>query len=162
MRKVIANTTPLIALANIDRLELLRELYGTVFVPQAVLDEIIREPARQRVRGAEWIKVESIQDSSQRDIFRARLHAGEVEVMILAREQKADLVIVDDEAAKKTAKFLGLNVTGTLGILLKAKKEGYLESVEPIMNELIRDGLFISDTVKRLVLKEAGESMSIT
>ena len=77
MRKVIANTTPLIALANIDRLELLRELYGTVFVPQAVLDEIIREPARQRVRGAEWIKVESIRDSSQRDIFRARLHAGE-------------------------------------------------------------------------------------
>ncbi len=82
--------------------------------------------------------------------------------MILAREQKADLVIVDDEAAKKTAKFMGLNVTGTLGILLKAKKEGYLESVEPIMNELIRDGLYISDTVKRFVLKEAGESMSIT
>ena len=77
--------------------------------------------------------------------------------MILAREQNADLVIMDDNAAKKTAKFLGLNVTGTLGILLKAKKEGYLEMVEPIMNELILDGLFISDTVKGYVLKEAGE-----
>ena len=51
--------------------------------------------------------------------------------MILAREQNADLVIMDDNAAKKTAKFLGLNVTGTLGILLKAKMEGYLEMVEP-------------------------------
>ena len=157
MRRVIANTTPLIALANIDRLELLHELYGTIIVPQAVVDEIISEPAKQRVRSATWIKVEAIQDPSQKDIFRARLHAGEVEVMILAREQNADLVIMDDNAAKKTAKFLGLNVTGTLGILLKAKKEGYLEMVEPIMNELIRDGLFISDTVKGYVLKEAGE-----
>ena len=157
MHKVIANTTPLIALANIDRLELLRELYGTIIVPQAVIDEIIREPAKQRVRNAAWIKVEAIRDPSQKDIFRARLHAGEVEVIILAREQKADLVIIDDDAAKKTAKFLGLNVTGTLGILLKAKREGYLEKVEPIMNELILDGLFISDTVKRYVLKEAGE-----
>ena len=157
MRRVIANTTPLIALANIDRLELLHELYGTIIVPQAVVDEIISEPAKQRVRSATWIKVEAIQDPSQKDIFRARLHAGEVEVMILAREQNADLVIMDDNAAKKTAKFLGLNVTGTLGILLKAKKEGYLEMVEPIMNELIIDGLFISDTVKGYVLKEAGE-----
>ena len=157
MPKVIANTTPLIALANIDRLELLRELYGTVIVPQAVIDEIIREPAKQRVRNAPWIKVEAVQDSSQKDIFRARLHAGEVEVMILAREQKADLVIMDDDSAKKTAKFLGLHVTGTLGVLLKAKREGYLEKVEPIMNEMILDGLFISDTVKRYVLKEAGE-----
>ena len=77
--------------------------------------------------------------------------------MILAREQKADLVIIDDDAAKKTAIFLGLNVTGTLGVLLKAKREGYLEKVEPVINELLRDGLFISDTVKSYVLREAGE-----
>jgi len=157
MRRVIANTTPLIALANIDRLELLRELYGSIIIPQAVMDEIIREPAKQRVRRATWIKVEPIQDASQKDIFRARLHAGEVEVMILAREQKADLVIIDDDAAKKTAIFLGLNVTGTLGVLLKATREGYLEKVEPVINELLRDGLFISDTVKSYVLREAGE-----
>ena len=157
MRKVIANTTPLIALANIDRLELLRELYGTIIVPQAVIDEIIREPAKHRVQNAAWIKVVTIRESSQKDIFRARLHAGEVEVMILAREQNADLVIMDDDAAKKTAKFLGFNVTGTLGVLLKAKREGYLEKVGPIMDELIHDGLFISDTLKGYMLNEAGE-----
>ena len=157
MRKVIANTTPLIALANINQLELLHKLYGMIMVPQAVMDEIVRDPARQRVRNSSWIKVETIRDQSQKDIFRARLHAGEVEVMILAREQKADLVIMDDAAAKKTAKFLGLNVTGTLGVLLKAKREGYLEKVEPIMNELLRDGFFINDIVKMYALKEAGE-----
>lgn len=157
MRKVLANMTPLIALANIDRLELLHNLYGTIIVPQTVMDEIIREPARQRVQNSSWIRVEAIQDLSQRDYFRARLHAGEVDVMILAREQKADLVIMDDDAAKKTAKFLGLKVTGTLGVLLKAKREGYLEKVEPVINELIRDGLFISDTIKEYVMTEAGE-----
>ena len=157
MRKVIVNTTPLIALANIDQLELLHKLYENIIIPQAVLDEIIREPARQKVRSASWIRVDSIKDESQKDMFRARLHAGEVEVMILAREQNADLVIMDDDAAKKTAKFLGFNVTGTLGVLLKAKREGYLDKVEPVMNDMIRDGLFISDTVKGYVLKEAGE-----
>ena len=104
MRKVLANTTPLIALANINRLELLHNLYGTIIVPQAVMDEIIREPARQRVRASSWIHVESIHNESQKELFRARLHAGEVEVIILAREQNADLVIMDDDAAKKTAK----------------------------------------------------------
>ena len=157
MRKVLANTTPLIALANINRLELLHKLYGIIIVPQAVMKEIVREPAKHRVRECSWIRVEKIQDSTQKDIFRARLHAGEVEVMILAREQKADLVIMDDDAAKKTAKFLGLHVTGTLGVLLRAKKEGYLDKVEPVMNELIHDGLYISDTVKQYVLNQAGE-----
>ena len=76
MRKVIVNTTPLIALANIDQLGLLHKLYGTIIVPQAVMDEIIRDPARQRVRSSSWIKVEAIRDQSQKDIFRARLHAG--------------------------------------------------------------------------------------
>ncbi len=157
MRKVLANTTPLIALANINRLELLHNLYGTIIVPQAVMDEIIREPARQRVRASSWIHVESIHNESQKELFRARLHAGEVEVIILAREQNADLVIMDDDAAKKTAKFFGLSVTGTLGVLIKAKMEGYIEKVEPIMDELIRDGLYISDVVKKYVLEAAGE-----
>lgn len=157
MRKVIANTTPLIALANIDRLELLYKLYGTIIIPRAVMDEIVRDPAKKRVQDSSWIKIEAIRDNSQKDIFRARLHAGEIEVMILAREQKADLVIMDDDAAKKTAKFLGLNVTGTLGILLKAKKEGYLEKVKPVMNELVLDGMYISDEIKEYVLKAAGE-----
>ena len=127
MRKVLANTTPLIALANIDRLDLLNKLYGTIIVPQAVMDEIVREPARQRVRNASWIKVELIQDHSQKDIFRARLHAGEVEVMILAREQKADLVIMDDdvrkipkavEIAKKTMGIVTENIVFALAVKL--------------------------------------------
>ena len=63
-------------------------------------------------------------------MYKAKLHAGEVDVMILAQaDPKADLVIIDDNAAK-TAKYLGLTVTGTLGVLIKAKQSGIISSVK--------------------------------
>lgn len=80
--------------------------------------------------------MEEIKDHSEKKMYKAKLHDGEVEVMILAQEQKADLVILDDNAAKKTAKYLGLPVTGTLGVLIKAKRMGIIESVKPLITEL--------------------------
>lgn len=157
MRKVIVNTTPIIALAEIDRLDLLHKLYGEITIPNAVFEEILSEPAKSMVTACGWIHVERVQDDSSKVMYKARLHAGEVEVMILALEKQADLVIIDDNAAKKTAKYLGLKVTGTLGVLLKAKKDGIIGTVGPIMSELISNGLFIGDEVKKYVLKQAGE-----
>ena len=157
MPKVIVNTTPLIALANVGKLDLLRKLYGEIRIPEAVVKELVREPARSQVLSADWIKIIPITQPETKGLFRARLHAGEVEVTILAQEENADLVIIDDNAAKKTAKFLGLKVTGTLGILIRAKEKGYLDAVKPVMEKLINDGLFIGDDVYQLVLKAAGE-----
>lgn len=159
MRKVVANTTPLIALTNTGHLNLLRELYGEILIPQAVMDEIKSEPAKSAVEQSDWIKVCSIADDSPKKLFRARLHAGEVEVMILAGEINADLLIIDDNAAKKTAKYLGMNVTGTLGVLLRAKREGRLTAVKPVLVALRADGMFISDEIVSYVLKEAGETV---
>ena len=157
MRRVIVNSTPLIALANADALDLLKQLYHEILIPQAVFDEIKREPTRSKVRNSEWIHVCPIVDISQTRLYRARLHAGEVEVIILAQEQNADLVILDDQAAKMTAKFLGLTVTGTLGVLLRAKREGMIKAVHPILTKIIQDGFFISETVRQYVLEQAGE-----
>ena len=63
------------------------------------------------VMNAEWIKKVLIEGADKKNMFKARLHAGEVEAIILAEESKADLIIMDDYAAKKTAKYLGYNVT---------------------------------------------------
>lgn len=91
-------------------------------------------------------------------MYQAKLHDGEVEVMILAQEGvRADLVILDDNAAKKTAKYLGLTVTGTLGILLKAKKAGIIPVIAPVLEAIKKNGFYISETVERIVLEEAGE-----
>ena len=103
MRKVVSNTTPLIALADIGHLDLLNKLYSDIYIPKAVLSEIKTEPAKYAIKNSDWVKVKSIQKAEDKSLFRAKLHAGEVEVMILAEEINADLLIMDDNVAKKTA-----------------------------------------------------------
>ena len=157
MRKVIVNTTPLIALAGIGHLDLLRKLYAEISIPEAVDREIISEPARTLVSSSDWIRVEKITGTVQKSAFSSRLHAGEIEVILLAQEIGADLLIMDDNAAKKTAKYLGLIVTGTMGVLLRAKKEGLISEVRPLLDALVNDGLYVSSAVREYVLKQAGE-----
>ena len=157
MPRVVANTTPLIAFAKVDRLDILHRLYGVLLIPEAVLSEVKYEPARTRVCEASWIRVVPIKDVERRRMFSARLHAGEVDVMILAQEEGADLVLMDDNAAKKTAKIMGFSVTGTFGVLLRAKREGIIDSVSELADAIIADGFYASEGLRRLVLKMAGE-----
>ncbi len=103
-------------------MNLFKELYGEVYIPEAVYEEIKSEPAYSEVRNnSDWIHVETVTDDSKRAFFKTRLHAGEVEVMMLAMETNADLVVLDDCLARKTAKYVGLAITGTLGVVIKAK-----------------------------------------
>ena len=161
MRKVIVNSTPLIALCNANLLFILKELYGNITIPQAVFDEVTAKPdsaCLQIKENLDWIFVEKIKDVADRKMYKAKLHAGEVDVMILAQESpQADLVIIDDNAAKKTAKYLGLTVTGTLGGLLKAKKSGIIFSVKDAINKLQANGFYIDSKIVKLVLNQAEE-----
>ncbi len=90
-------------------------------------------------------------------MYKAKLHDGEVEVIILAQEQKADLVILDDNVAKKTAKYLGLSVAGTLGVLVKAKRQGIIKEIRPLLWEMKQNGFYVSNVVEQMVLEQAGE-----
>ena len=122
-----------------------------------MLDEIKSEPARTLVLQSNWIKVVPVSQDEEKGLFSAKLHAGEEEVMLLAKEQNADLVIMVDNPAKKTAKFMGLAVTGSLGVILRAKNEGLIEEVRPIMMAMIMDGFYIDENTKQYVLETAGE-----
>ena len=78
--------------------------------------------------------------------------------MILAQEYDGEhLVIIDDGAARKTAEFLGLNVTGTIGVLIKARNMGYIQKVMPAILELEKQGIYFSDTLKLRVKRITGE-----
>ena len=162
MRRVIVNSTPIIVLCNIGLLDILKALYAEICIPEAVYREVTEkdDSACQVLKTAlNWIHVEKIANQSDKKMYKAKLHDGEVEVMILAQEGvRADLVILDDNAAKKTAKYLGLTVTGTLVILLKAKKAGIIPVIAPVLEEIKKNGFYISGTVERIVLDEAGES----
>ncbi len=156
MRKVVVNTTPLIALAEIGELSLLRKLYSEIYIPTAVFDEIKSEPAYSEVRNnLDWIHVVEIVDLSKKKMFQTRLHAGEVEVMIYASEVGADLVILDDKLARRTAKYLDLCITGTIGVVLKAKQCGIIQKVRPIINKIVQNGLYISDELMDQIMKIA-------
>lgn len=161
MPRVVVNSTPLIILSNINQLDLLKKLYSEIYIPEAVFNEVTEktDSACHQIKShTDWIHVCKITDESQKRMYQAKLHAGEVEVMILSQENpKADLVILDDNAAKKTAKFLGLNVTGSLGVILKAKKMDIIKDVTSLMNQLISNGFYITKKIYDLVKSEAGE-----
>ena len=160
MRKVVVNSTPLIALAQADMLHILKDLYEEIMIPEAVFSEITvkDDVAREMLlHNKSWIKVHRIQDTSEKKMYRSRLHDGEVEVMILAKESQADLVIIDDYAARKTAQYLGLPLTGTVGVLLKAKKLGILEAVFPVVVRMERNGIYFSEHLKEQIAHISGE-----
>ena len=162
MRKVVVNSTPLLVLGNIDKLSILKELYGTIYISEAVYREVIEKndkASRTVLASLNWITIMRIDNPQDYAMYRAKLHAGEVETMILAQQKsfQADLVILDDLAARKTAQYLGLTVTGTLGVLIKAKQKGIISEVKPLLDMMMKNGFFISEKVMNMVLKAAGE-----
>lgn len=163
MPRVVVNSTPIIVLCGIDQLDILYRMYHEIFIPAAVYQEVtaVKDSACiQIMTQKNWIHVEEIQDITEKKMYKAKLHAGEVEVMILAQEKQADLVILDDNAAKKTAKYLGLTVTGTLGVLLKAKQKGIIEKVSPLLSKMKQNGFYMDPKLEAMVLKSAGEECS--
>lgn len=135
-------------------------MYTEIMIPAAVYREVTEKEdsaCQQLKKTGEWIHVQEIKDHSEKKMYRAKLHDGEVEVMILCKEENADLAIIDDNAAKKTAKYLGITVTGTLGVLIKAKQQGFINEIRPIVSELKSNGFYVSRQVEEMVLKYAAE-----
>lgn len=159
MRKVISNATPLIALNKIGKLDLLRQVYKEIIIPYAVYEEVVLDfdAPDDFVQKNNFINVMKIKNEEAKKLFVTSLHKGEVEVMILAKEIKADICIIDDLLARKYAKYYGLQITGTIGIILKAKKLGIITEIRPIMNELIDSDIYIDKKLYNKALKIAGE-----
>ena len=158
---VIVNSTPIIALASIDKISLLKELYGKIYIPEAVLDEITIKPgskAQLSIKSSDdWITIKTIRNTEAKKFFKVQLHDGEVEVMILGGELRADTLIIDDYIAREYAKYLGFKVTGTLGVILKSKEKGIIDCVKLLVDELIANGIYIEDKLYENILRIAGE-----
>ena len=161
MHKVIVNSTPIISLCHVRKLHLLKDLYGKIFIPEAVFNEIHAKKdsiAKEELdKSLDWIHVCKIKNEMAKFFYKSQLHDGEVEVMILGKEETAALLILDDKNAKKHAKYLGFNVTGTLGVLLKAKREGYIDVIKPLIDEMLSENIYISAKIISFCLKEARE-----
>lgn len=132
---VVSDTTPLISLLKIHRLDLLKSLFETVRIPQGVFDELTANPdftdETIEIRKCEFVK---ILDVSPDEVLLFRrttgLDLGESEALVLTDRLKADLLLVDEIKARQVAKTIGLNIMGTIGIFRAAYKEGFISADE--------------------------------
>jgi len=159
-RTVIADTTPIISLALIDQLDNLRRLYSEILVPPAVEQEILAGGGRligaEGFQAAPWFQTRPLSDPSRSKLL-AGLDPGEAEVLSLAQEVGADLLLLDERLARRYAAMLGFSFTGTVGVLLKSKERGLVSQVGPLLNDLVQRGIHLSDAVVQEALKLAGE-----
>jgi hypothetical protein len=159
VKPVVVNNTPLVALHVLNRLDLLRELYDEVLVPSAVQNEFLATEQIMRqisLDSAPWIKTVSLANP-QRVLVYSGLGRGEAEVLALAEEQSAQLVIIDERKGRRYAQRLGIPVTGTVGVLLLAKEKGLIVALAPLLAELQKAGLYLDSSVITKALSVAGE-----
>lgn len=161
--RIVSNASPLINLARIGKLDLLRELYGELIIPEAVWHEVVVEgagqPGADQVKASHWIKSQAVTNRQLQQALRQELDAGEAEAIALAVELNAELLLMDEHLGREVARHLGLRYTGLIGVLIEAKHKGITGSVKPQLDSL-RDiaGLHISDTLYLRILKDEGET----
>jgi uncharacterized protein len=159
---IVSNTSPITNLAGIGKLNLLHQLYGTITIPQAVYNEMAglsrTVPGTLEVQTLPWIVTQSVTDPNQVAALRAVLDQGEAEAIALALELNAELLIIDERPGRAIARRYDINITGILGVLLEAKRQGLLVAVKPLMDQLINEVEFwISRPVYETVLQAANE-----
>lgn len=155
---IVFNTTPLISLAAIQQFHLLQQLFKTIYVPQAVYDEIkAKHSFGYQEVDADWVKVKLIQNDAYLCLLCNELDKGEAEAICLAKELAADTLVIDERMAYKIAKSQGIFVVGTLTILSMAKKAHFIDVVKPLLDEMIDIGRWYSPIVYHDFLKKVGE-----
>jgi len=159
---VVSDTTPLIGLSSIGRLDLLEELFGEVYIPQAVFDETVtfgreNSKAKQQVSNATWIHVVEVKDRLAVNVLLDEMDLGEVETIVLAGEMNADWVLMDEKKGRRKLSQLNIPKIGTLGIFLKAKELELIPTVKSEIEELQKIGFSISPLLVEEILEAAGE-----
>ncbi len=160
---VVSDSSPLIALASVGQLALLRTLYGRVAIPEAVRDEVagdvVERPGSREVLAAEWIEVIPANDTIERHLVLTLVDRGEAEAIALAIHLDAELLIVDDRRARTVAEEMGVRVTGVVGVLLEAKQRGMVAAIKPLLQSIFGTvGFRLSLRFYDAALTAAGET----
>lgn len=145
---VVADSTCLIALSKINKINILELLFKTIYIPKAVYDEVVTKgngrPGCNEIKGVNWIVTEPIKDSLAVNVLRLQLGAGESEAIILAKEIKANFIILDDWRARQAALGLELPVVGTVALLTKAVEKGFLSDIKTELDSLKAAGFYFA------------------
>lgn len=151
MRKtIISDTSCFIILTNIGELELLHQVYGQVVTTQDIateFGEILPE----------WVEIATVKDKLRQQLLEMQIDRGESSAIALALETPDSVIILDDYKARKIAEQLGIIFTGTIGVIVKAKLNGIIPSIKPLLEKIKRTDFRLSADLELQALKEAKE-----
>ncbi|MEO0011945.1 MAG: hypothetical protein RLZZ535_334 [Cyanobacteriota bacterium] len=146
----VTNSTCLIGLERIERLDILPQVFNTVFAPPAVAKEV--------QTSLDWLKVQAVANPSVVIALRTQMDEGEAEAIALALELENVLLILDDKKARRVAQQMSLKVIGTVGMLLRAKRQGVIAEVKPLLLKLTEADFRISQGIIQEALRLSGEN----
>lgn len=162
---IISNSSPLIYLAKLHQLSLLKTLFKKVFIPEEVYEEVVLRGKQEKFFDAltveqayqeGWLNVEKIVAGKEYLALASEIDMGEVAAILLAKQRRAELVLLDDASARTIAQGLGLTVKGTIFVLLRAYKKKLFskEEVKKLLARLVTEGFRISQELYVEVLNE--------
>ena len=156
----IADSGPLIALSRIGRLYLLPRLFQKILIPPEVWNEVTVQggalPGASEIKSAPWIEIQAPGPLLVTPLS-ILVDPGEAEAIALAQENPDSILLLDDSQARKVARRLKLQITGTIGLLLRAKRKGLIEHVRPCFEDLQKNGIHIRQKLIEAALTAAGE-----
>lgn len=150
-KTIISDTSCFIVLTKIGELEILQKLYRQIVTTPEISEEFGESLP-------DWVLIESVRDKSSQRILELQIDKGESSAIALALEIQNSTLIIDDFKARKVATNLGISFTGTIGIIIKAKLNGIIPSIKPVLEKIKRTNFRISTELELQALKEAGEN----
>ena len=153
-QEAVTNSTCLIGLERIRRLDLLPLVFHTVFAPPTVAAEV-----RSSLT---WLTVQTVENSAFVAALKTQMDEGEAEAIALAVELDNVILILDDKKARRVAQQIGLKVIGTVGMLLRAKNQGVITEIKPLLTELVQVDFRITNAIIQEALRLSGEDNSLT
>lgn len=150
---VISDTSTLILFHKIEHLDLLREVYKELVTTPEIAEEYGDKLPN-------WIQIQTVCDKKYQEFLETQVDLGEASAIALAMELEDTLLLLDDLKARKLARQLNLKITGTLGVINKAKQMGIIDNVKPLIDKLIETDFRISDTIINEILKLNSEGAS--
>jgi predicted nucleic acid-binding protein len=160
---LVADCSALVALASCDALHLLDALFGTVVVPEAVYREAVvgDRPQARRLEAYLKGKIRSV-DPDHPVLLDGFSDLGETEAMMLYLQLSADKLLIDDKRGRRVAKVNRMNIIGSLGVLLGAKRANHIEAIAPYISELASSDVYLSTDLLAMVMEIAGEAWPVS
>lgn len=160
---VVSNSSPIMNLVAIGRLNLIKHKFGKVVIPDAVWRELVIDGKGKKgvedIEKSDWIKVQPVRDKALVKVLAKDIDSGESEAIALAVENNADVLLLDDKSARLIAANLGLKLIGVVGILIWAKKEGIIKQFSKELDKLREEANFrMSEDLIKRALQEVEET----